>query len=305
MQNRNLLGIVYLCLGVLVFSLQDAVIKLISQTGSYPVTQAVSIRCMVAIPLLFVMVCFETGPRALLSPNAGWLLLRALVLFLSYTSYYLAFPALTLANAVALYFTVPLFVTALAVPFLGERAGVSAWAAVVVGFVGVLIMLQPGSGRFEPAALLSLLSAVMYASSMLMTRKLGVSEAASVMSFYQNTVVLAGALTIAGVSYATGVHTASHPSIAFLVRAWEMPTLRDFLLMAFCGVVVASGMFFLSQAYRIARASSVTAFEYTGILWAPLWGFIFFAEVPRLTTLAGAALVVGAGLVALRGSKAA
>ncbi len=303
MQNRNVLGIIYLCFGVLVFSLQDAIIKLISLTGSYPVTQAVSIRSLVAIPLLFVMVCFETGPRALLSPNALWLTLRALVLFISYTTYYLAFPALPLADAVALYFTVPLFVTALAVPFLGERAGFAAWSAVLAGFAGVLVMLQPGSGVFEPAALLSLLSALMYASSMLMTRKLGVSETASVMSFYQNTVVLIGALTIAGVSYGLGVHTASHPSIAFLVRAWEMPSLRDFLLMAFCGVVAASGMFFLSQAYRIARASSVTAFEYTGILWAPLWGYLFFAEVPRLTTLAGAALVVGAGLVALRGSK--
>ena len=303
MQNRNALGIVYLCLGVFVFSLQDAIIKFISLTGSYPVTQAVSIRSLVAIPLLFVMVCFEAGPRALLSANAKWLLLRALILFISYTTYYLAFPALPLADAVALFFVVPMFVTALAVPFLGERAGLIAWVAVLVGFGGVLVMLQPGSGVFEPAALLSLLSALMYASAMLMTRKLGVGEAASVMSFYQNTVVLVGALAIAGASYGTGIHTASHPSVAFLVRAWEMPSLRDFLLMGFCGVVAAIGMLFLSQAYRIARASSVTAFEYTGILWAPLWGFLFFAEVPRLTTLAGAALVVGAGLVALRGSK--
>ena len=303
MQNRNTLGIVYLCLGVFVFSLQDAIIKFISLTGNYPVTQAVSIRSLVAIPILFAMVWWEAGPRALLSANAKWLLLRALVLFISYTTYYLAFPALPLADAVALFFIVPMFVTALAVPFLGERAGLVAWVAVLVGFAGVLVMLQPGSGVFEPAALLSLLSALMYAAAMLMTRKLGVGEAASVMSFYQNTLVLLGALAIAGVSYGTGVHSASHPSVAFLVRAWEMPTLRDFLLMGFCGVVAASGMFFLSQAYRIARASSVTAFEYTGILWAPLWGFLFFAEVPRLTTLAGAALVVGAGLVALRGSK--
>jgi len=304
MQNRNALGIVYLCLGVFVFSLQDAIIKFISLTGSYPVTQAVSIRSLVAIPLLFAMVCFEAGPRALLSANAKWLLLRALVLFISYTTYYLAFPALPLADAVALFFIVPLFVTALAVPFLGERAGLASWAAVFAGFAGVLVMLQPGVGVFEPAALLSLVSALMYAAAMLMTRKLGVGEAASVMSFYQNIVVLLGALAIAGVSYGIGVHTATHPSVAFLVRAWEMPSLRDFLLMGFCGVVAASGMFFLSQAYRIARASSVTAFEYTGILWAPLWGFLFFAEVPRLTTLAGAAMVVGAGLVALRGSKA-
>jgi drug/metabolite transporter (DMT)-like permease len=127
MQNRNTLGIVYLCLGVFVFSLQDAIIKFISLTGNYPVTQAVSIRSLVAIPILFAMVWWEAGPRALLSANAKWLLLRALVLFISYTTYYLAFPALPLADAVALFFIVPMFVTALAVPFLGERGGLPCW----------------------------------------------------------------------------------------------------------------------------------------------------------------------------------
>lgn len=303
MQNRALLGIFYLCLGVFVFSIQDAILKFISLTGSYPVTQAVAIRSMVALPILFLMVWIEAGPRAIFTPRAIWLSLRAIVLFISYTTYYIAFPALPLADAVALYFTVPLFVTALAVPFLGERAGVIQWIAIVAGFAGVVVMLQPGKSGFEPAAFLSLMSAVMYAASMLMTRALGVSESASVMSLYQNAVVLLGALLISGLSAATGYHEGAHPSITFLVRAWEMPSLRDFLLMAACGLVAASGMYFLSQAYRVARASNVTAFEYTGILWAPLWGFLFFSEVPRMTTIAGAMLIVGAGLVALRASR--
>ena len=304
MQNRNLLGILYLCLGVLVFSLQDAIIKLISLTGSYPVTQAVAIRSVVAIPILLVIVALGPGLRAIITPNAPALLLRALVLFISYTTYYLAFPALPLADAVALYFTVPLFVTLMAGPFLGERTGLAAWLAVFAGFGGVAVMLQPGAGVFDWAALLSLASAVMYAASMLMTRKLGVAEAASVMSFYQNCLVLVGALTITAIAFVTGPMEGAHPSIAFLLRQWETPSLRDLLLMGACGVIAATGMVFLSQAYRIARASAVTSFEYTGILWAPLWGYLFFAEVPRLTTLIGAALIVGAGLFALRASKA-
>jgi drug/metabolite transporter (DMT)-like permease len=304
MQNRGLIGILYLCVGVFVFSIQDAILKFISLTGSYPVTQAVAIRSLVALPILLVMVHFEAGIRALFTPRAGWLMLRALVLFISYTSYYLAFPALPLADAVALYFTVPLFVTALAVPFLGERANGLQWTAVIAGFAGVIIMLQPGRGVLEPAAFLSLLSAVMYAASMLMTRALGVSEKASVMGFYQNMVVLAGALAITGLSTVFGYHEGPHPSITFLVRAWEWPSLRDLVLMGSCGLVAASGMYALSQAYRVARASTVTPFEYTGILWVPLWGFLLFAEVPRLTTLIGAILIVGAGLVAVRVGKA-
>jgi drug/metabolite transporter (DMT)-like permease len=297
-QNSPARGILCLCLGVFVFSLQDAVIKLVS--GAYPLTQVVTIRSLVAIPILLTLVQIEVGWRAIFSPDFWPLTARAAILFVSYTSYYMAFPALPLAQAVALYFTVPLFVTALAGPLIGERSGWRIWLAVAVGFVGVVIMLQPGSGLFEPAALLSLLAAAMYATSMLMARKLGSSQAASVMTFYQNWVYMAGAVLIAVVLHLLGIERADHPSLSFLVRSWVWPTWTDGLLIASCGVIAAAGMMLLTTAYRITRASLVTSFEYSGILWAPMWGFLFFGEVPRLTTLAGAVLIVGAGMVALR-----
>jgi drug/metabolite transporter (DMT)-like permease len=218
MPSQTIRGVLFLCAGVLVFSLQDAIIKAIS--GGYAVTLAVSIRSLVAIPLLLVFVHAEAGIAAIASPRFWALTLRASILFVSYTAYYMAFPALPLADAVALYFTVPLFVTALARPFLGEVADWRAWLAVGVGFCGVLIMLQPGSRGFEPAALLSLLSALMYGSSMLMARHLGDTEPASVMSFYQNWVFLVGASGLALFFHLTGWHTASHPSLVFLVRPW-------------------------------------------------------------------------------------
>ena len=298
MHNSPVRGIACLCLGVFVFSLQDAIIKQVS--GAYPLTQVVSIRSMVAMPILLAMVQIETGWRAIFSRDFWPLTSRAAILFVSYTSYYMAFPALPLADAVALYFTVPLFVTALAGPLLGEHSGWKVWAAVATGFAGVLVMLQPGSGFFEPAALLSLLAAAMYGMSMLMARRLGAVQAASVMTFYQNWVYLAGAGGTAIVLSLLGLQHAEHPSLSFLVRPWVWPTLADGLLIASCGVIAAVGMMFLTTAYRIARANLVVSFEYSGILWAPLWGFLFFGEVPRLTTLAGAVLIVFAGLVALR-----
>jgi drug/metabolite transporter (DMT)-like permease len=301
MDNQSARGILYLCLGVLVFSLQDAIIKQVS--GGYALTQVVFIRSCVAGPILFVLVLRESGWRAIFASNLAVLSVRATIMLGAYTAYYMAFPALPLADAVALYFTVPLFVTALAGPLLGEHAGWRVWTAVVLGFVGVMVMLQPGSGLFEPAALLSLLAAALYGMAMLMARKFGSTLSAAVMAFYQNTFFLLGSGLAAFALNHWGVVHANHPSLSFLVRPWVMPTLSDGLLIAACGVVAATGMMFLTSAYRVARASTVTPFEYTGILWAPLWGFLFFHEVPRATTVLGALVIVVAGLLALRLSK--
>jgi len=294
-------GIRFLCAGVFVFSLQDAVIKQVS--GSYPLTEVVTIRSIVAIPILLLMVQFEAGWRAIFTSHFRSLTARAGIMFVAYTAYYMAFPAMNLAYAVALYFTVPLFVTGLAGPFLGERIGWKVWAALAVGFSGVLVILQPGSGLFEWAALLSLMSALAYATSMLMARRIGTAQPASVMAFYQNGVFLAGALFIAVCTHWLGIEDAGHPSLSFLVRPWVWPTLGDGLLIASCGVIASAGMLLLTNAYRISPANLVTPFEYTGILWAPLWGFLFFGEVPRLTTVMGAALIAAAGMFALREAR--
>ena len=298
MQNQSARGILYLCLGVFIFSLQDAIIKQVS--AGYALTEVVFLRSCVGLPILLVLVQREVGLRALLSSHLLALALRALIMFGAYTAYYMAFPALPLADAVALYFTVPLFVTAMAGPVLGEHIGWKVWAAVVLGFAGVLVMLQPGTGLFEPAALLSLISAALYGTAMLMARKMGSRLPTSVMAFYQNGFFLLGAAFAATVLHLAGIENASHPSVVFLVRPWVMPTLLDGSLIAVCGVVAAVGTLFLTAAYRVAKSSTVTPFEYTGILWAPLWGFLFFAEVPKLTTLMGAAIILVAGLIAMR-----
>lgn len=161
-------------------------------------------------------------------------------------------------------------------------------------------MLQPGTALFEPAALFSLFSAFLYGCSALMSRRLGSTEAASVMSFYSVWVYFVGAVSFALVLQITGVRSANHPSLDFLVRPWILPTGIDLLLMAAGGVIAAIAMTLLTHAYKIAQANLVTSFEYTGILWLPLWGFLLFAEVPRETTVLGAALIVGSGLIALR-----
>jgi drug/metabolite transporter (DMT)-like permease len=297
-RSRNTAGIVSLVLGVLLFSVQDAIIKALS--GDYPVTEVLFFRCAVSLPILAVMVAYETGLSRLRTANFWPLVVRGLIMLVAYTAYYMAIAALPLAESVAIFFTAPILVTAMSGPLLGERVGGLTWLAVFIGFAGVVVILQPGTSVFEPAALLSLLSAATYSFSMVLARRLGTSDTATVMAFYQNLVYLVGAFVLAFAFRAMGFSHLPHPALDFLVRPWVMPAFWDLGLMAACGVIAAVAMSLLTHAYRSATASLVTIFEYTGMIWAPLWGFLFFAEVPSLPVWAGIALIVGAGLFAAR-----
>jgi drug/metabolite transporter (DMT)-like permease len=288
--RTNLIGIFSLVLGIFVFSIQDAIIKAIS--GDHAVTLAIFIRAIVAFPVLLTMVHFECGLKGLITKQ--WR-----VLLCAYTTYFMAFPALPLAEAIALFFMVPLLVTIMSGPLLGEKVTALAWAAVAIGLVGVFIILQPGSALFNPAALLSLVSAATYALSMILARKYGGETPSSVMSFYQNIVYLIGASAFAGIAALLGMKPPGHPSFDFLFRNWDMPNSHDLLLMGACGVIAAVGMTLLTHAYRKGQANIITPFEYTGMIWAVVFGFAFFDEVPRATTFIGMALIAAAGILAL------
>ncbi len=295
--NRNLLGILSLTFGVMLFSTQDAIIKAISH--DHAVTLAVAVRCVVALPLLFLLVHFECGIAKLRSPLFWALVMRGCILLVAYTTYYMGLPALPLAEAIALFFAAPIIVTILSIPMLGEKVSGFSWAAIALGFIGVLIILQPGTALFNPAALFSLVSAATYALAMIIARKLGVTEPATVMAFYQNTVYLIGALIIAAAFAVMGIDQLGHPSLDFLVRPWAWPNNYDLFLMGVCGAIAAVAMSLLTNAYRMADANLVTVFEYTGMIWAPLWGFLFFNEIPRWTTLTGLGLILIAGLISV------
>ncbi len=296
--RNNLVGIASLAAGSFVFSLQDTVIKSIS--GDYAVTLAIAIRAVVAFPIIVAMVIMAGGLQQLETKQWPVLLGRGFILLTSYTSYFMAFPALPLAEAIALYFMVPLLVTMMSGPLLGERVSPSAWGAVALGLVGVVVILRPGMGIFEPAALLSFISAGSYAYAMILARKHGRTVPTTVMTFYLNFAYLLGAIIIATVMMAFQVKPPGHPSLDFLVRAWTVPTPGDMGWMALCGVIAVFGSNFLAQGYRKAAANVVAPFEYLGMVWGSLWGFLFFGEVPRITTFIGMGLIAIAGLLALR-----
>jgi drug/metabolite transporter (DMT)-like permease len=300
--RNNLAGITALCSGAFVFSLQDVIIKEISH--EHAVTLAIVIRSMVTFPILLIMIHFEGGLKSIFTPGWRLLMLRGIILLIAHTTYFMAFPALPLAEATAFFYLVPLLITFMSGPVLGEKVSLRAWFAVIIGLVGVLIILQPGSSFFDPAAFLSLVSAATYAFGMILARRYGATTPASVMAFYQNTVYMLGASIFSFIVGLLGIKPPGHPSFDFLFRNWDLPAQHDLMLMAICGVIAAFGMTLLTYAYRTGEANIVTPFEYTGMAWATIWGFTLFGEVPRSTTITGMVLIAVAGVLVLRaGSK--
>ena len=295
--TKTLEGVLALTAGVFIFSIQDAILKGLS--GDYAVTQAMFIRAAVAFPILLVFVQCERGLGALVTRRLWPMLGRGVLLLSAYTTYYMAFPALPLATAVALFFVVPLLITLLAAIFLGEKISVRTIFAIALGFAGVVVVTMPTEGLFEPAVLLSLFSALLYAAAMILARKLGETEGATVMAFHMNWVYLLAAALAAVVFKSLGISHAAHPSLDFLVRPWVLPAPGDLALLGACGVIAAVAMSLLTHAYKSAEANIVTVFEYTGLIWAPLWGYLFFAETPTLRAGIGIVMIVGAGLLVL------
>ncbi len=292
--SRNLAGIAYVIAGMAAFSLQDVIIKLLS--GGYAIHQIVLIRSLVSLPILLVLAGMQGGWRAFVGKRLGLLTIRGMLLYTAYTCYYLAVAALPIADALAITFLSPLIVTALAKPMLGIDVDAKRWLAISIGFLGTVIMLRPGFGIFEPAALFAVGSASCYALASTMTRMLGPGVSSATMSLHSMLVyIVAAGLT--GLLIGDGHLAAStHPSLAFLLRAWTWPTPHDWGLILATGSVATFGMLCLAQAYRLGEPPIVAPFEYTGLIWALTSGYVIWSRVPDAISVAGMVIIIAAGL---------
>ena len=292
--HAPLRGIAFVVTGVSVFSLQDAVVKTLS--GEYALLEIGFVRCLVSIGPMAALAWWERGGTGLRTRRPWLHLARGACAVLSFTAYYLALAALPLADVVALYFAAPLFLAVLSAVVLDEPIGGRRWAALAVGFLGVLIVLRPGAAVFEPAAVLAVASAVCYAAAQTITRELGRTDGGASMALSSTMLYLVVAVAGGLLAGRSGPGATVHPSVAFLVRGWTVPSGADLALMAACGLVSGVGTYCLAQAYRAAPAGSVAPFEYVMIVWAVVWGYVFWGSVPGPATLVGLVLTVGAGL---------
>jgi drug/metabolite transporter (DMT)-like permease len=280
--------------GIGLASAQDAVVKYMS--SGYPAYEMLLFRCIGSLPVLAVMLHKE-GNWSLSTPLWPRVLLRSLILAGAYLSFVLAIAAMPIANAVAIYFTMPFFVAGLAGPLLGERVRFHRWMAIIAGFVGVMIMVRPGVGVFEPAALLALMSAMGYAVGQMLGRPLSQKVAPIVIATWQNFVYAAMAIAMLILFSAGDFGSFSHPSLVFLSRAWVWPGAFDAALLLAHGVLAGCAMILFIHAYRLAETNFVAPFEYSAMIWAVGYGLLLFGDFPDGYTWVGGGVVILAGIL--------
>ena len=293
--QQKLKGALILSAAVLVTGLQDAFIKDLS--AAYPVWEMQIFRGGSAALLIFGWIALGGGLRQLIGTRPSPLLLaRSAILAMASLSFYVSLAGMQFADAVAIYFSLPLMIAALSGFLIGERVPPQRWVAIVVAFVGVAIIAQPTSGIFNPATLIALFATLCYAVGLMLTRPVGMRVPSAVMGLWQlMAFVTTGALL--GLVFGTGAfHDPAHPSFSYLTQGWITPTPWHLLQMLLFGVAAALATILYTAGYKVVAPSFVAPFEYQSLLWASLWGFLMWGDVPAGTTFAGAALIVAAGL---------
>ena len=295
--NPNLKGILFLILALLVGSLQAVAVKTLG--GKYPVLQMVIFRNLVALPFTLLFFRLE-GRRGLpVTKKIRSHAIRGLYLFLSYTTYMMGIAALPLAEVETIRFSGPLMITVLSVVFLSEKVSLGRWFALAVGFGGVLLVVRPGTATYNIGSIFILISVLFYALTVLSTRQLQQTESSATMAFYSSLMYVASAIVLIPFTMAIGEQAGTHSSLAFLLHPWQILTLPHGLLMASLGLVWAAWTYLMARAYSLAKASIAAPFEYVSLPINIMWGYVFWSEVPNLSTLAGAALTLASGLFIL------
>ena len=300
MQTKPGAGIFFIVIGMLCISVNDMMIKQLS--GDYPLHQMVFARSFIGIFFSLMIVQMEGG-WTILKTDKPWLhTFRGLMVVVANMAFFLALAVLPLADATALFFAAPLFITLLSIPILGEKVGAMRMGAVCVGFVGVVIMQRPwqGSETLEASRivlLLPVLAAFAYALLQLLTRKLGAESKASALAVYIQMmfILVSGVFWLAAGDgrFAEGL---TNPSLQFLLRAWVWPTDGDWPYFIGLGLNSAIVGYCLSQAYRLSDAATIAPFEYIGLPLAVFWGWFIWSELPVWEVWVGMALIMSAGL---------
>ena len=295
--SPNIRGVGFLVLGMLIFSLQDIAVKWIG--GDYSVLEIVTFRSLIALPLTLLFFRYEGGQGLPTTQRHKLEYVRGLFYFLSYTTHFMGLAALPLAEIAAIKFSGPLMITLLSVVILGEKVGPRRWLALLVGFMGVLLIVRPGLAGFNMGSIFILVSVLFYALAAILTRKLQTTDSSATMAYYSSLVYLTATFILAPLIIFVGDIPNAHPSIAFLFHAWTMPSLLDWVIMSGLGLVWAGGMYCLARAYSLALASIMAPFEYMALPINIMWGFVIWQEIPTLTTLAGAFLTLFSGMYIL------
>lgn len=296
--HSNKIGILSVLFAVLSFTLNDTLIKSFSST--YALHELVFIRAIIGISvLLLIIMPFSGGISILKTKRIGIHFARCVCVVIANSFLFLSFSLMPFAEAIAIFFIAPMLTTILSAVFLREKVGKWRWSAVVIGQIGVLTVMRPGSDVFQLASLFPVIAAMGYASLNLLTRYAGRTESTFTLTFYiYFSYVIVGGLM--GLYFGDGHFVPIAGELfEFVFRPWIMPPVEDVFWLILLGLLALSGGFFMAHGYRISNPAIVAPMEYIALPLTMLWGYIFFDEWPDHIALLGMSFIVCSGLITI------
>ncbi len=294
--ENTTLGVALIVGSVFLMTLADALVKLVS--ADLTLWQIYVGRSLVSIPVLAVLM-FWRGIG--LWPKApGWAYLRAALLVLMWIVYYASLPILNLSVAAVALYTSPLLIALFSALLIGEPVGPQRWIAIVMGFVGVLTILRPGTDAFSWFMLLPILGAVFYAFAMILTRSKCLDETPFALALALNVSLMAAGVVMTGLLWALDLTPAESSAYPFVLAPWAVMAAREWGVVSLLGGLIAVYSTGVAKAYQSAAPTIVGTFDYAYLIFAAVWGFVLFSETPDTATVTGMALIAAAGILVAR-----
>jgi drug/metabolite transporter (DMT)-like permease len=268
-------GLLYMIGGVFFLSVMDATAKWL--TTGYPISELMFLGRLPAPLFAIALAMANGGVSTLKTHRFGWNLARTLFGIATMATFFYALKLLPLADTVAICFVAPLIMCALSVPLLKEKVGPRRWAAILFGFAGVIVIVQPGGTGLGLGAVLALIAAFTYAVSINISRKISATESSYSMLFWYSVILIIG-------------------SGAAMPFVWVTPRGSDILVFCVMAFSATLGQFMLTQAYRYGEISFLAPLEYTALIWALLFGVLFWSEFPNTTVLTGSVIIIASNI---------
>jgi len=293
-QQQNGRGILLVISAMTIFSVQDVIIKLLSDDVS--LYQILFFRSLIGILLILGFQKIIGEPIKLWTAYPGLSLYRGISFFFGYAAFYFAQSKVPIANATVLFLVSPFFITIMSIFVFGSSVGVRRWVAMLVGFSGVIFIARPEAGAFNWIYLLPVTVAVLYATSMMIAKKTAERDTVyqQIIMMYLVTTVLSGLM---GLFFGDGSLSALEINgIEFLTHPWRLDGFDVTLPLLLITLIGTSGFLLLHSAYRIADPAVISPYEYSGLAAVMILAFAVFGDIPSALEAAGMVLIVGAGI---------
>ena len=291
--NNNTKGIFFIMTGMAFFSIQDSLIKFIFE--DIALFELYLGRTLIQATILLAFVIITKKHITLKTHYPFLTLLRVICFFFGFSFFYISLTFMTLAMTSALFFSCPFFMSMFAKFFLKEQIGIRRWSAIVVGFIGVIIVLDPNWEDFDYFKLAPVACAICYSCSMTITKYTSDKDSIYTQMTWLYIFAMFAGLMIFLITGDGKFNTFTDPTMQFIVREWFTNPSASWPYVLVMGIVASISFFCVFSAYSIASPSIVSLFEYSYIVWAMLAGYILFETVPVPRTFLGAAIIIAAG----------